>query len=131
MERSIMQTVLVADDEMNMRILLKATLEELEDMGVELLTEGNGEEALKIINTKKPQLVILDVMMPGMNGLEVCNTVKNVLGMNTYILMLSAEVQEVDKQKGKDVGADIYMTKPFQPDEVLERVVDSIKKSLS
>jgi DNA-binding response OmpR family regulator len=120
-----MLTVLVADDELNMRILLKATLEELEDMGVELLTAGNGEEALKIINTKRPQLVILDVMMPGMSGFEVCNTVKNVLGMkNIYILMLSAEAQEVDKQKGKDVGADIYMTKPFQPDEVLERVVE-------
>lgn len=119
-----MLTVLVVDDELNMRILLKATLEELEDMGVELLTAGNGEEALKIINTKKPQLVILDVMMPGMSGFEVCNTVKNVLGMNTYILMLSAEAQEVDKQKGKDAGADIYMTKPFQPDEVLGRVVD-------
>ncbi len=120
-----MLTVLVVDDELNMRILLKETLEELEDMGVELLTAGNGEEALKIINTKKPQLVILDVRMPGMSGFEVCNTVKNVLGMqNTYILMLSAEAQEVDKQKGKDVGADIYMTKPFQPDEILERVVE-------
>lgn len=120
-----MLTVLVADDELNMRILLKATLEELEDMGVELLTAGNGEEALKIINTKKPQLVVLDVKMPGMSGFEVCNTVKNVLGMkDIYILMLSAEAQEIDKQKGKDAGADIYMTKPFQPDELLERVVD-------
>ncbi len=120
-----MLTVLVADDELNMRILLKATLEELEDMGVELLTAGNGEEALEIINTKKPQLVILDVRMPGISGLEVCNTVKNVLGMkNTYILMLSAEAQEADKQKGRDVGADFYMTKPFQPEEILERVAD-------
>jgi DNA-binding response OmpR family regulator len=120
-----MQSVLVADDELNMRILLKATLEELEDMGVELLTAGNGKEALKIINTKRPQLVILDVTMPGMNGFEVCNTVKNILGMkNIYILMLSAEAQEADKQKGKEVGADIYMTKPFQPEELLERVVD-------
>jgi DNA-binding response OmpR family regulator len=119
-----MLTVLVVDDELNMRILLKATLEELEDMGVELLTAGNGEEALKMINTRKPQLIILDVMMPWMSGIEVCNTVKNVLGMNTYILMLSAEAQEVDKQKGKDAGADIYMTKLFQPDEVLGRVVD-------
>lgn len=120
-----MLTVLVADDDLNMRILLRATLEELEDMGVELLTAGNGKDALKIIYTKKPQLVILDVMMPGMSGFEVCNTVKNILGMqNTYILILSAEAQEVDKQRGRDVGADIYMTKPFQPDEVFERVVD-------
>ncbi len=120
-----MLTVLIADDELNMRILLKVTLEELEDMGVELLTVGNGEEALKIINTKRPQLVILDVRMPGMSGFEVCNTVKNVLGMkNTYILMLSAEAQEVDKQKGKDVGADIYMTKPFDPDVILAKVIE-------
>ena len=120
-----MLTVLVADDELNMRILLKATLEELEDMGVELLTACNGEEALKIINTKKPQLVILDVRMPGMSGIEVCNTVKNVLGMKgIYILMLSAEAQEVNKQKGKDAGADIYMTKPFDPDEILEKAVE-------
>ena len=120
-----MLTVLVADDELNMRTLLKATLEELEDKGVGLLTSDNGKDALKIINTKKPQLVILDVRMPGMSGLEVCNTVKNVLGMkNTYILMLSAEAQEADKQKGKDVGADIYMTKPFDPDEILEKVIE-------
>ena len=120
-----MLTVLVVDDELNMRILLKATLEELEDKGVGLLTSDNGKDALKIINTKKPQLVILDVRMPGMSGLEVCNTVKNVLGMkNTYILMLSAEAQEADKQKGKDVGADIYMTKPFDPDEILEKAVE-------
>ncbi len=119
----MMPKILIADDEPNMRILLKSTLEELEDKGVELLTADNGKETLEIIKTKKPELVILDVMMPGMSGFEVCNTVKNVLEMkDIYILMLTAKAQEVDRQKGKDVGADIYMTKPFNPDEVFEKV---------
>ncbi len=120
----MMPKILIADDEPNMRILLKATLEELEDKGVELLIADNGKETLEIIKTKKPELVILDIMMPGMSGFEVCNTVKNVLGMkDIYILMLTAKAEEVDRQKGKDVGADIYMTKPFNPDEVFEKVV--------
>ncbi len=119
----MMPKILIVDDEPNMRILLKATLEELEDKGVELLTADNGEETLEIIKTKKPELVILDIMLPGMSGFEVCNTVKNVLGMkDIYILMLTAKVEEGDRQKGKDVGADIYMTKPFNPDEVFEKV---------
>jgi two-component system, OmpR family, alkaline phosphatase synthesis response regulator PhoP len=120
-----MPTVLIADDELNMRVLLKATLEELEDKGVKLLTADNGKEALEIIKTKKPELVILDIMMPEMNGFKVCNTVKNVLGMkDIFILMLTAKAQEVHRQKGKDVGADIYMTKPFNPDEVFEKVAE-------
>ncbi len=123
-----MPTVLIVDDEPNMRVLLKATLEELEDKGVELLIADNGKETLEIIKTKKPELVILDIMIPGMSGFEVCNTVKNVLGMKDIcILMLTAKVQEVDRQKGKDVGADIYMTKPFNPDEVFEKVVEVLR----
>ncbi len=119
----MMPKILIADDEPNMRVLLREALEELEDKGVELLTADNGKETLEIIKTKKPELVILDIMMPGMSGFEVCNTVKNVLGMkDIYILMLTAKVEEVDRQKGKDVGADIYMTKPFNPDEVFEKV---------
>jgi two-component system, OmpR family, alkaline phosphatase synthesis response regulator PhoP len=118
-----MPKILIVDDEPNMRVLLKATLEEFEDKGVELFTAQNGNEALEIINKEKPELVILDIMMPGMSGFEVCNTVKNMLGMkDIYILMLTAKVQDVDRQKGKDAGVDIYMTKPFNPDEVSEKV---------
>ena len=119
----MMPKILIVDDEPNMRILLKETLEELEDKGVELLTADNGKETLEIIKTKKPELVILDIMIPGMSGFEVCNTVKNVLEMKDIcILILTAKAQEVDRHKGKDVGADIYMTKPFNPDEVFEKV---------
>jgi DNA-binding response OmpR family regulator len=83
----------------------------------------NGEEALELIKTEKPNLVFLDVMMPKMNGFDVCNAVKNELKMDdVYIVMLTAKGQEYDKQKGTDVGADIYLTKPFDPDEIRDKV---------
>ena len=117
--------LLIVDDEPHIRLLLEQTLEELEDQGVELLTADNGEDALEIITTEKPSLVFLDVMMPKMNGFDVCHKVKNELKMSdVYIIMLTAKGQEFDRQKGNDVGADIYMTKPFDPDEVLEKSLE-------
>jgi two-component system, OmpR family, alkaline phosphatase synthesis response regulator PhoP len=114
--------LLIVDDEPHIRLLLEQTLEDLEDQGVELLTADNGEDALETITTERPNLVFLDVMMPKMNGFDVCHKVKNELKMtDVYIIMLTAKGQEFDRQKGNDVGADIYMTKPFDPDEVLEK----------
>lgn len=114
--------VLIVDDEPFIRLLLEQTLEELEDEGVELVTADNGETALDIIRSESPEIVFLDVMMPKMNGFDVCNTVKNELGLaGVYIVLLTAKGQEFDKQKGIDVGADVYMTKPFNPDEVLQK----------
>ncbi|MGM3308326.1 response regulator transcription factor [Anabaena sp. WFMT] len=118
----MIQKILIVDDEPNIVILLEQALEELEDEGVELLTARNGEEALETIKTEKPNLVFLDVMMPKMSGLEVCQIVKHELQMtDIYIVMLTAKGQEFDKQKGIDVGADLYLTKPFRPKEVLEK----------
>lgn len=115
-----MAKILIVDDEPYIRQLLELTLEELEDEGVELLIAANGDEALEFIAREQPCLVFLDVMMPKMNGFEVCNRVKNELGMtDIYIVLLTAKGQEFDKEKGREVGADKYMTKPFNPDEVL------------
>lgn len=112
--------LLIADDEVHIRMLLEQTLEDLEDEGVELLFAENGEMALNTIREESPQLVFLDVMMPKMNGVDVCCTVKNELSMDgTYIILLTAKGQEVDRQKGQDAGADMYMTKPFDPDVLL------------
>jgi two-component system, OmpR family, alkaline phosphatase synthesis response regulator PhoP len=117
--------LLIVDDEPHIRLLLEQTLEELEDQGVELLTADNGEDALEMIATEKPNLVFLDVMMPKMNGFDVCHKVKNELKLeDVFIIMLTAKGQEFDRQKGNDVGADIYMTKPFDPDEVLEKSME-------
>lgn len=117
-----MPKILIADDEPHIRLLLEQTLEELEDEGVKLIIVNNGEDALEAIKTEKPEFVFLDVMMPKMNGFDVCHAVKNDLGMkDVYIVILTAKGQEFDKQRGSDVGADIYMTKPFNPDEIVEK----------
>jgi DNA-binding response OmpR family regulator len=116
------QKILIVDDEAHIRMLIGQTLEELEDEGVEFLTAENGEIALDIIQKENPQLVFLDVMMPKMNGMEVCRRVKKELGMdNVFIVLLTAKGQETDRQKGLDVGADVYMTKPFDPEVLLSK----------
>jgi two-component system alkaline phosphatase synthesis response regulator PhoP len=116
------QKILIVDDEAHIRMLIGQTLEELEDDGVEFLTAENGEIALEIIQKENPQLVFLDVMMPKMNGMEVCRRVKKELGMEkVFIVLLTAKGQETDRQKGLDVGADVYMTKPFDPEVLLNK----------
>src|SRR5213075_732317 len=111
------QKILIVDDEAHIRMLIEQTLEELEDEGVEFLTAENGEIALDIIQEEKPNLVFLDVMMPKMNGMEVCRRVKKELNLSdVYIILLTAKGQELDRLKGQEVGADIYMTKPFDPE---------------
>lgn len=116
------QKILIVDDELHIRMLLAQTLEELEDEGVDFLTAENGEEALEIIRNEKPQLVFLDVMMPKMNGMEVCRKVKKELGLQeVVIVLLTAKGQEMDRQKGSEVGADVYMTKPFDPEAILSK----------
>ena len=117
-----MSTILIVDDEAHIRMLIEQTLEELEDEGVDFLSAVNGEEALELICNEKPQLVFLDVMMPKMNGIEVCRRVKKELGLNeVYIVLLTAKGQELDRQKGQEVGADLYMTKPFNPEFLLAK----------
>jgi DNA-binding response OmpR family regulator len=119
------QKLLIVDDEAHIRMLIEQTLEELEDEGVEFLTAENGETALEIIQKEKPQLVFLDVMMPKMNGMEVCRRVKQELALNdVFIVLLTAKGQELDRQKGQEVGADVYMTKPFDPEAILQKAKD-------
>lgn len=115
--------VLIVDDEAHIRLLLEQTLDELEDAGVQLLVAEDGGQGLELIRKVRPELVILDVMMPVMNGFDVCKTVKADSSLReTFVLMLTAKGQELDRHTGAEVGADLYMTKPFDPDEVLERV---------
>jgi two-component system alkaline phosphatase synthesis response regulator PhoP len=117
--------ILIVDDESHIRLLLEQTLEEFEDVGVEILTASNGKEALEVIRTERPDLVYLDAMMPAVNGYDVCTKVKNELALrNIYIVMLTAKGQEVDKKKGMAVGADMYMTKPFDPDAIVVKTTE-------
>ena len=118
-----MPKVLIADDEPHIRLLLEQTLEDLEDEGLEIFLAENGAEALDAIKENKPDIVFLDVMMPKMNGFEVCAEVKNNLKIpDIYIVLLTAKGQEIDKLKGMESGADMYMTKPFNPDDIVKKV---------
>ncbi len=123
--------VLIVDDEAHIRLLLEQTLDELEEAGVSLLVAEDGGKALRMIREERPQLVVLDVMMPVMNGFDVCKTVKADGELaSTFILMLTAKGQELDRNTGQEVGADMYMTKPFDPDEVLERIAAVLEVEL-
>jgi len=116
------QKILIVDDEPHIRMLIGQTLEELEDEGVDFFTAENGEQALEIINEENPQLVFLDVMMPKLNGMEVCRRVKKELALDdVYVILLTAKGQELDRQKGQEVGADLYLTKPFDPEILLSK----------
>jgi DNA-binding response OmpR family regulator len=113
--------VLIVDDETHIRSLLEQTLEELEDdYEVEIFSASDGQEGLEQIRAVLPRLVFLDIMMPKMNGYEVCRKVKaDPIYANTSIILLTAKGQEVDRKEGLEAGALRYMTKPFDPDEIL------------
>ncbi|MBR8831511.1 MAG: Alkaline phosphatase synthesis transcriptional regulatory protein PhoP [Chroococcopsis gigantea SAG 12.99] len=118
--------VLIADDEPNILILMEQALEKLEeDHNIELIMANNGKDALKIIIDEKPNLVFLDIMMPKMSGLDVCQAVKKDLNLaDIYIVILTAKGQEFDRRDGLAKGADLYMTKPFRPKEVLNKSLE-------
>ncbi|CCH48749.1 response regulator transcription factor [Pseudodesulfovibrio piezophilus] len=114
--------ILIVDDEVHIKMLLEQTLEELEDeYAVELFTASDGEEGLAFIRSERPDLVFLDIMMPKMNGYEVCRIVMDDPQFkNVKIILLTAKGQEVDRKQGLELGAMMYMTKPFDPDEILK-----------
>jgi len=117
-----MPTVLIVDDEHHIRLLIEQTLEELEDDGVELITARDGEEALDAVANQHPDLVFLDVMMPKRDGYDVCRTIKgDPATAGTTVFLLTAKGQAVDREQGLAAGADDYLTKPFDPDELLGR----------
>jgi two-component system alkaline phosphatase synthesis response regulator PhoP len=123
-----MPTVLIVDDEQHIRLLIEQTLEELEDDGVELLTASDGEEALDVVANHHPDLVFLDVMMPKRNGFEVCRAIKDdPATAATTVILLTAKGQAYDREQGMDAGADQYLTKPFDPDDLLQRARDALR----
>jgi two-component system alkaline phosphatase synthesis response regulator PhoP len=114
------RVILVADDEAHIRLLIEQSLEDLADEGVTILTVSDGLAALDTIKARRPRLVVLDAMMPKMNGFDVCQVVKKDLALeDVYVILLTAKGQEYDRQRGAEVGANLYMTKPFDPDELL------------
>ena len=119
--------ILIADDQDFIRILLKQTMESLSDAGVELLSTGNGMKAWEMIQSERPDLVILDVMMPGLTGHEICQRIKSTPELSDiHVMMLTAKGQETDRLRSIEMGANEYVTKPFDPDDLLQRVAAAL-----
>jgi CheY-like chemotaxis protein len=114
------RTILVVDDDDDVRGLLRATIER----GVhQVVTADDGEEALRLIDRAAPDLVLLDLNMPGMDGSEVCRRLKaNPATRAICVLMLTAAAQDEDRRRGLEAGADGYLTKPFSPRALLDLI---------
>jgi DNA-binding response OmpR family regulator len=115
--------ILIVDDEDYLRVLLEQTLEDLADHhNVTLLMASDGRAGFEMVRRHHPQLVFLDVMMPEMNGFEVCRAVAGLPeAERPAIILLTARGQEADRDAGLALGAMDYVTKPFDPDDVLDK----------
>ena len=118
----MVKKIVIVDDEVHIRLLLEQTLEELEDdFDVEILSAADGEEGLALIRLERPELVLLDIMMPKMNGFEVCQAVRDDQSLQQVkIVLLTAKGQKIDRKHGMELGAYKYLTNPFNPDEIID-----------
>lgn len=114
----MVKKILVVDDEQSIVTLLQYNLEQA---GFSVLTASDGEEGLRLASFENPDLMVLDLMLPKLDGIEVCKRLRQQKVM-VPILMLTAKDDEFDKVLGLELGADDYMTKPFSPREVVARV---------
>ena len=121
--------ILVVDDEIYIVHILDFSLG-ME--GYEVLTALDGEQALERLKSDKPDLIVLDIMMPKVDGYEVCRTIKsNPETQHIPVILLSAKGRNVDQKMGFDVGADDYITKPFSPRKLVERINALLGQSVS
>lgn len=121
---TLLKKILVVDDEPQILRVLQAYLEK---DGFQVLPAYDGKVALNIFDREKPDFIILDLNLPGMDGLDVCREIRK--DSNVPILMLTARVEEVDKLIGLEIGADDYVVKPFSPREVVARVRTIMRRS--
>ena len=111
------RTLLIVEDEDRLRNLLRGYLER---EGFRIVQARDGVQALSLARSEQPDLIILDLMLPGIDGLEVCRRLRTF--SDAYVLMLTAKAEEMDRVVGLEIGADDYLTKPFSPRELVARV---------
>ncbi len=119
------KTILAVDDESSIIDLLKFNIEK---EGYNFISASDGEEGLQKVINEKPDLVLLDVMLPKMDGLSVCRRIRQEQ-INVPVIMLSARGEEIDKILGLEIGADDYITKPFSTRELIARIKANLRKS--
>ena len=119
-----MSKILLIEDEENIRMFTKINLER---EGFEVLEAGSGEEGVEVALKYNPQVVILDIMLPGIDGFEVCRILREKLP-NIGIIMLTAKTQDVDRINGLENGTDDYLSKPFNPVELILRIKSLIRR---
>ncbi|MEI6291013.1 MAG: response regulator, partial [Chloroflexota bacterium] len=120
-----METILLIDDEPSIISLAKLYLER---DGFSVESAGDGLQGLEIVEKLHPGLLVLDVMLPGMDGFEVCRKIR-AAGSQIPIIMLTARDEDIDKILGLELGADDYLTKPFNPRELVARVKAILRRS--
>lgn len=117
--------ILLVEDEPSLIFTLRDTLE---SEGYEVIVSEDGEQAVGLAQEHKPDIMILDIMLPGKNGYEICHEIRS-LKFTFPIIMLTAKDQELDKVKGLDIGADDYITKPFGVKELLARIQARLRRA--
>jgi DNA-binding response OmpR family regulator len=120
----VAQTILVVDDEAR---IVKLVRDYLERAGFAVVVAYDGQTALQVTRREQPDLVILDLMLPGMDGLDVCRRLRQESGVP--VIMLTARVEEADRIVGLELGADDYVTKPFSPGELVARVRAALRRA--
>lgn len=114
-----MSKVLIVDDDLFIRELVEQTLEMLDNDTLDIFTAENGEMAVQVAQQEQPHLIIMDVMMPRMNGFEACHAIKSAAKHTPYIVLLTSKGQAADRKRSTEAGADAFLTKPFDPDKLI------------
>lgn len=120
--------VLIADDELRLR---KVVVLHLKKSGLDVLEASNGKMAVELAQKNIPDVIVLDIMMPELNGLETLKTIRSIKGLESKpVIMLSAKASKEDIETGMGLGANRYLTKPFSPKQLLDEIL-SFSKNIS
>lgn len=122
-----MYKILIVEDESAILELIKFNVKK---EGYDVVEARDGNTALTYLKENKVDLVILDLMLPGIDGIEICKHIRQMYGFSVYVIMLTAKGEEIDKIVGLEIGADDYMTKPFSPRELLARIKAAFRRNI-
>jgi two-component system alkaline phosphatase synthesis response regulator PhoP len=117
-----LKKVLIVDDEDMTRVLLTHILQRMRVDGLEVLLAEDGEEAVRMATEERPGLILLDVLLPKLNGYDVCQRVRRIVDYSPYVVILTARGNSNDRQRAEAIGANDFMTKPFNPARLMNQL---------